>query len=201
MFTKKILAAAITSQPSANGVADAIDFDGTNDYLSRSSDLVGNADGKTFTFSAWVWVGATSGSSIYSSGRNDIVVDVTDTSCGLDIIFRNTAGTIICRVQQSTAGPGAIPRNTYFHLLLSADLTSAANRHIYIHDAPLTSATWPTYLNQNIDFTTTNHKVSGIVGSTNLGSRLSHVFLAYEYIDLSVEANRRIFITADRKPA
>ena len=51
MFTKKILAAAITSQPSANGVADAIDFDGANDYLSRSSDLVGNTDGKTFTFS------------------------------------------------------------------------------------------------------------------------------------------------------
>ena len=36
----------------ASGVADAIDFDGVTDYLSRSSDLVGNADGKTFTFSA-----------------------------------------------------------------------------------------------------------------------------------------------------
>jgi hypothetical protein len=40
-------------QKSAGGgdLPVGVDFDGTNDYLSRSSDLVGNADGKTFTFS------------------------------------------------------------------------------------------------------------------------------------------------------
>lgn len=31
--------------------------------------------------------------------------------------------------------------------------------------------------------------------------RLAHVFLDYTYRDLSIEANRRLFITADRKPA
>ena len=201
MFTKKILAAAITSQPSASGVADAIDFDGATDYLSRSSDLIGNADGKTFTFSAWVWAGATSGSAIYSSNRNDIVVDVAGTACGLSIFFRSTAGTNICVVQQAAAGAGAIPRNTYFHLLLSVDLTSTVNRHIYINDVSLTSATWSIYLNQDIDFTTPNHEIAGRVSLTKLGARLAHVFLDYTYRDLSIEANRRLFITADRKPA
>jgi hypothetical protein len=45
-----------------------IDFDGTNDSLSRSSDLTGNADGKTFTFSAWVYRGEDATGTIYSSG-------------------------------------------------------------------------------------------------------------------------------------
>ena len=35
--------------------AEGVDFDGTYDYLSRSTDLVGNVDSKTFTFSAWVY--------------------------------------------------------------------------------------------------------------------------------------------------
>ena len=35
----------------------AIGFDGTNDFLSRSSDFTGNTDGKTFTFSGWVYIG------------------------------------------------------------------------------------------------------------------------------------------------
>ena len=30
---------------------EGVDFDGVNDYLSRSTDLVGNVDSKTFTFS------------------------------------------------------------------------------------------------------------------------------------------------------
>ena len=37
-------------------VPEAVDFDGVEDYLSRSEDLVGNSDGKTFTFSSWVYI-------------------------------------------------------------------------------------------------------------------------------------------------
>jgi hypothetical protein len=33
-----------------------IEFDGSNDYLTRTTDLVGNQDSKTFTFSCWVYV-------------------------------------------------------------------------------------------------------------------------------------------------
>jgi len=48
-----------TSQVAATATqAEAVDFDGTNDYLRRTSDLTGNTDGKTFTFSFWSRISA-----------------------------------------------------------------------------------------------------------------------------------------------
>ncbi len=50
-------------------VAEAVDFDGEDDYLSRSSDLIGNQDSKTFTFSTWVYPDSnkTGSQAIYNS--------------------------------------------------------------------------------------------------------------------------------------
>ena len=53
-MSMKELMAAGNSLPTGD-TPEGVSFDGTNDYLSRSSDLTGNADGKTFTFSAWVY--------------------------------------------------------------------------------------------------------------------------------------------------
>ena len=70
MTLAKALQAAAGNTP-AGDLAAAIDFDGTNDYLSRSSDMTGNADGKTFTFSAWIY--ETSGNSkIYQAGSSEM---------------------------------------------------------------------------------------------------------------------------------
>ena len=195
MFTKKILAAAIKSQPSANGVADAIDFDGTNDYLSRSSDLVGNTDGKTFTFSAWVWLGETPTAYVMQndSGRFYIQVSQTQISVSAD----NTSGTNVLRCQSILVNP---PKNTFLHILVSVDLSDTAKRFVYVNDT-IVSPTWTTYANSAIDFTATAWGCSAASGGgSNFKGRLSHIFLDYTYRDLSIEANRRLFITADRKP-
>ena len=53
------------TQVSAVTQAEAVDFDGTNDYLRRTSDLTGNTTSKTFTFSAWIWQGSTTTSYMY----------------------------------------------------------------------------------------------------------------------------------------
>lgn len=200
MFTKKILAAAITSQPSANGVADAIDFDGANDYLSRGSDLVGNTDGKTFTFSAWVWIksgqtgiiGGTSGGAekwgLYTDGA------------GIYLQFYNSSGTIV--FEAYIAGPGSsIASQSFLHLLISIDVSNVANRFVYVNDQSAT-VTWTTYINTTLKFTHTNQYVgmAATTGSPKISGRLAHVYLDKTYRDLSVEANRRLFITADRKP-
>ena len=34
---------------------EGVSFDGVTDYLSRSTDLVGNVDSKTFTFNCWIY--------------------------------------------------------------------------------------------------------------------------------------------------
>ena len=195
MFTKKILAAAITSQPSANGVADAIDFDGANDYLSRSSDLVGNVDGKTFTFSAWVDIRNTKGTyAIYSAGGY------------FEVKF--SGGSSLYAAGVTAAGGAAFSFEianakdlylfgSFFHILVSVNLSNTGNRYVYINDQQQ-SPSWTMYNDVLIDFTRSSHTVAG---SQLLKGRLAHVFLDYQYRDLSITANRRLFITADRKPA
>ena len=181
--------------------AQAIDFDGTNDYLSRSTDLVGNADSKTFTFSAWVYLkDAPSVEYIYEtrqagSHRASFVVNST----GVRMIMRNSAGTIIYNVESTNP----IPTETWVHILITADLANAANRFIYIQDT-LQTNTYNTYTNDFISWTNNAHAVAATttgLASVNFSGRLSNVFLDYTYRDLSVEANRRLFVTADLRPA
>lgn len=186
----------------ASGVADAIDFDGATDYLSRSSDLVGNADGKTFTFSAWVWNsqnalsyilasedsgGATQGFVVWVANTNYIRAQGFDTSGATNLSVDIPSQTF--------------PKETWLHYLISVDLTNSSNRAVYVNDTAVT-ATWNTYTNSNINYTNNRWAIAAqLAGSAKFKSRLAHVYLDYTYRDLSVEANRRLFITADRKPA
>lgn len=203
MFTKKILAAAITSQPSASGVADAIDFDGATDYLSRASDLAGNADGKTFTFSAWFYPKSDTGS-VYCASIDTVAATASFTvnaaSGAFQIQARNSSGTSILVVSGSAATFLGFAHNTLNHILVSVDLANTSNRSIYLNDV-LQNPTWTTYTNDVIDFTQAVHFVGKRHDGALHQERIAHVYLDKQYRDLSVEANRRLFITADRKPA
>lgn len=172
-----------------------IDFDGTNDYLSRSSDLVGNADGKTFTFSAWVYPAETGDIYCYysdASGTQRVGI-ITNNTGGVSITCRNSSGTNIL-VASTTE---VVPLNTFTHILVSVDLASTGNRAVYINDQAA-SVTWTTYTNDSINFSVSRHAI-GAVSTSGFGRkcRLAGVYLDYTYRDLSVESNRRDFIDAD----
>jgi len=101
---------------------------------------------------------------------------------------------------------GSIPKDTFTHVLVSFDMANAANRHVYINDVAVTP-TYTTYDNTNLLFSTNTYRHvvgSGWVFNTisdYTNGRLSNVFLDYTYRNLSVEANRRLFITAEGTPA
>jgi hypothetical protein len=179
-----------------------VDYDGTNDYLSRATDLTGNSDGKTFTFSAWIY--ETSGNSkIYhidnGSGatRFQISFDGTGASSKLEMTATNPSGTTVLNIDSPTSN---LSNNTWQHILISIDLTNASNRYIYINDVSQ-SVTWNTYSNDNIDFTSAYLAIGaatysgGVYGQVK--GRLAGVYLDYTYRDLSIEANRRLFIDDD----
>ena len=173
---------------------EGVSFDGSNDYLSRSSDMTGNADGKTFTFSCWVY--GTGGGTIYHSGGAGFTDGISihfEASGELNIKMDNPSGSTVFSVEHG----GAMPLNTWNHLLISCDMSSTSNRHIYVSDAALGN-TYLTYTNSDIDFTSTNHSVNKL---NKIKGRLSHLFLDYTYRDLSVTANRRLFIDSDGKPS
>jgi len=179
---------------------EAIDFDGTNDYLSRSSDLVGNTDGKTFTFSCWVYNYHTTSLSLYSS----------KTSAGTINIYVNNSGTLYIQMVNATgteirlnweAPSKTIPFGTWVNIIISMNMASTSYRHIYVSDKVVTGA-YTFYANEDILFAHTDHYINSNLGSSERGKgRLSHAFLDYTYRDLSTESNRRLFCTEDLKPA
>lgn len=183
-----------TSGDIASGVVEpeGVDFDGVNDYLSRSSDLVGNVDSKTFTFSAWVYV---SNDNVYVYGSsNGAIFSYTASNGNLGVYLKNSVGTTIL-----SATASKIQSNTFTHVLVSLDLANTSHRYIYLNDV-LTTPTWATFTNDSINFTDTNHYINNYNTGNDGTCRLSNIFLDYTYRDLSIEANRRLFITADGKP-
>jgi hypothetical protein len=184
-----------TTPAAASGdTPEGVSFDGSNDYLSRSSDLTGNADSKTFTFSAWVYPEHDGSWAIYSidTFKFRIYGNASQTL----IIGRNSASTNIYYYDTYNA----LPKQSWSHLIVSVDLTNTSRNHIYINE--IDKSTYSTFTNDNIDFTNTSHYIANSQSSgKEFKGRLAHVFLDYTYRDLSIESNRRLFIDADGKPA
>lgn len=185
--------------------ANAIDFDGTNDYLSRASDMTGNTTSATFTFSAWVWRDSATQGMIYctnGSGSSTSERFTASISSGgaLQVVGYNSSGSQ--RLNFSTAA-GSVPVGTWTSILVSINLDDTANRWVYINDVAV-SPTWNNYTSDPtaINFSGGSHYIARYVTSSIFfDGRLSNVFLDYTYRDMSVTANRRLFITADLKPA
>lgn len=192
-----------TSQVVATATqAEAIDFDGTNDYLIRSTDLTGNTDGKTFTFSAWVWSDVSGLSYIYTTDNtSDSRVQTWISTTQVGLYMKNPSGVVVLNAS-ATVPNNNPPKNTWIHVLWSIDLTSTSNRSCYINDVLQSTVSWDAYSNDLIDFTQTNHNIAGgpVLGGYTK-ARLSNVYLDKTYRDMSVTANRRLFVTADLKPA
>lgn len=197
MAVRDVVQAAAGVGGGAGDLAAAIDFDGTNDYLSRSSDMTGNVNSKTFTFSCWIYPGSGAGSDvIYASSTSYFDHNNSE---GVDVVLRNTSnGTVLLASLPSNS----VPVDTFSHFLISVDLSNTSNRYVYVNDVNITSGVaWSTYTNQEIDWTDTPHQIGAEGGGNKLIGRLSNVFLDYTYRDLSVTNNRRLFITEDGKPA
>jgi hypothetical protein len=199
-----LLKAAGISNSSSDAVdPEGVSFDGSSDYLSRSSDLTGNADGKTFTFSAWVYTSDTSSRSIYnsrpSSGTDVGIQFFMTNGTSLSVYGKKSDGSVVINFTLSNA----FSKNSFYHVLVSVNLANTSDRTVYIGDVDRTaSVTWTTYVNANIDFSTSQHYISNRAsGGAEFYGRLAHVFLDYTYRDLSVTANRRLFIDADGKPS
>lgn len=77
-------------------------------------------------------------------------------------------------------------------------MSNTSNRFVYINDQAST-VTWSAYNNKNIGFVRPAHGVgayaSGSGGFSN--GHFAHFYLDYTYRNLSVEANRRLFIDAN----
>lgn len=187
--------------------AEAIDYDGTNDYLSRSSALSGSSASKTFTFSCWMWLGPQTASTYPRMFKIGV-----DNTTFFEVIWTGYAsGTGNIWVQARTGGsldlnwqitPSQEFNNTWINLLISCDMANTANRSVYINDISQGTGAFSNYNNATLPFNTATQYVAYDPVNVNYyRGRISNLFLDLTYRDMSVTANRRLFVTADLKPA
>jgi hypothetical protein len=169
-------------------------------YMTRGSGLVGAADSKTGIFSVWLnpalgprqnaalLVGDLSSGKVYIYLRHPL----GDTTIAYFVVETSTAG--FC----STVTPADIPVNAgWIHILCSWD-TSTNTRHIYVDD--VVNQDPSSFSNNNIDYTNPDWGVGNIFSDSYQGDMAELYFAPGQFLDFSVVANRRKFISVYGKP-
>lgn len=171
----------------------ATNFDGTNDYMSRGGDLTGIADGKQGTVSLWTKFAGGDGTDFSIISASNDISSVFE-KFGVGRLSSNSlrikaAGVFSINI----AGPWVVSSG-WIHILSSWD-AATDTMHIYISNV---AKTVPTLTNANIDYTSGQFRVGASAngGVQKLNGCLSEVWFDTSYIDLSVESNRRKFISA-----
>lgn len=173
------------------------DFDGSADYYIRGADLTGNADGKEGIFSAWVRFDGGDSSTlriITNSGTYFSIYKSTDNKIYLR--GEDDGGTKRLEVKSTTQYYAS--DTAWHHILFSWDL-NAGDTHLYIDDVDRKNEI--TADDAEVDYTRADWTIGAQVNAANkLNGTISKLYFALEYLDLSVEANRRKFIDANGLP-
>lgn len=180
----------------------AASFNGSNVYLTRDGGLTGAADSKQLTISFWIKRNTSTGFQSIITATNTLGggdyqsrFELRDTTNFFAWFILNSAGTTILQVETTSA----IPFDEWTHIIGSFDLTSTSKRWVYVNGV-LDAATYTTYTNDTGDFTKADWAVGGWPNGGNLydGDIADLWFAPGVYIDLSIEANLRKFVTASR---
>lgn len=183
-------------------VVIAVEFDGANDYIDYGDVSASLTDSKLVTISMWVklpaWP-ALDGRIINFDASNN-------TRFGL-FYFAATSGRFSFQGRQPAGGASTLvvnvddlPINSWFHFLVSIDMASGVQA--YVNDAAA-NLTVTTRTDAVLDFTC-NHTSIGrfIAAQANLfDGYISELWMDIgTALDISVQANRRKFISAAGKP-
>lgn len=211
---------------SAGGfTVDAADFDGTNDYLSRTSSFTGLVDSKTGLMSAWINLDTILIDS-QSDEQSTVLVGEVVGGGGLGPValielkavkapvFGGAVGKYRLIYQASDTGANTIfgsnsatdlTFNTWVHVMASFDVNTASLQFYVNNVSDVTGITFPQ--NINIPYTSATKWMVG--GMDNLSSTVAFVpipgwdgglaevfFAPGQTLDLSNSSNRAKFISA-----
>jgi hypothetical protein len=176
----------------------AVHFDGSNDYL-HSNSITGFTNDKKGTVSFWYrqlsnprgWI------LHQTAGAFSIVGNNSAGSGEITIKGKNTGGTQIL----SLLTTGQTMDYEWHHYMASWDMSDSAKRHIYI-DGIADSFTVFAYTDDVLNYTTPAYAVGSLVGvGEKYEGDLADFWLDFgTYIDLSIEQNRRKFISENGMP-
>ncbi len=186
--------------PSGPYVTTAVNFDGTNDYGLRGSDLTGNADSAVGIFSFWIKFNGGDGvtQTIFSDTNTRVRVKRLSTTNKLEVRLLN-AGATAGLVMESNAT--IMVADGWTHVLVGWDQVGLTHS-IYIDDVSGSTVTLVD-TTATIDYTQPDFSIgANISGTTKLNACLADFqFENTTTLDFPIEANRRLFIDASGKPA
>ena len=175
-------------------VANAVDFDGSNDYVSRDS-LSSVIDGTDGIFTCFFRLDG-------GNANNILILNLRATGpTDKILVYRNSANKIIVNFSSQlkiTSSSTFLAGSGWHSLLLSWNATS---EHLRIDDAD--EETLVTNNGTVHDYTsgTDLTQVGAQSGSLKWNGCLSEVYFnTVDFLDFSVEANRRLFVDGDNKP-
>lgn len=178
---------------------NAVNFDGSNDYMYRGAGLAGASDAATGIFHCWFRI---------TSATNAIITNTNQTlrfgfGGGNNLsLYLSDGGSNSITFSGSTNYTGG----TWHSLLWSWNTNfSAGNKisRLYVDDAIPAGTLSDTSSAFNTDYTQTEWYIGATnsSGANKFSGDVSQIYLAFgQFLDFSVVANRRAFITAANKP-
>lgn len=178
-----IFLGAGTPVPPGDYVPYVGQFDGTNDYLRRTSAVTGLANVKTFTFATWLKFNGSDGAihrimTISTTGFTSRLALTRNTSNVISVVGWSSAATEILNITGSTALTNS---SGWVHVYICIDLSNTALRKIYVNGVAET-LTVTTYTNAILDMAAVNH-VNTIAGSGVSTPSLAAIALADLWFD------------------
>ena len=173
----------------ANGVV----FDGTNDYISRTSALTGIADGAVGLVSFWV-KGAAPGSSSdllsAGTGAGEFIGFFFSATTGVaNFVLRRSTGAICLSMESSSAALDG----SWHHVLAAWDTAADASCKVYVDGSDVT--TLSTRTANNIDYTVASWRIGAQINTANfkMAADVAELYFTTEWIDITSSANREKF--------
>jgi len=176
--------------------ANPVFFDGSGDFLDDASDLGAIGGSTQLTASFWIRPTGAGGSNeqIFntSGGRINFRLRTDDT---FQLLANTSAPQIVFRYQGTTT----INRDEWSHVLLSFD-AATTTLNVYINDVAASGSF--TEQNRTIDSYESNYAIgANTSGTSSFTGDIADFWMDFgTYIDFSVEANRRDFISATGNP-
>lgn len=183
----------------------AVTFDGTNDYLLRGSDYTGSADGSLGIFSGWIKFNGGDGANqnfVHHTAGAGTVRRLSTNLLEFDVFTQTNSGINRLTVRSSNTYTVS---GTWLHVLCSWSTNfSAGNKisHLYVNDVSDKVVFEDVGTVANINYTVAEHSVGGRVdGGGKLNGDMAQIYYAPgQFLDFSVEANRRLFISSSGGP-
>ena len=190
-----------------NAGADFIS--GGIDYMRATSGM-GISDGYVGTFSCWIKRSSTATSqapvwlTVDSGGWDEFQIRESEFVDVLQLYIQGNGATdyIIFQTDEGVLGRD----DTWHHLLLSWNTNFAADSkicHMYVDDAEVYSAASDDFGAMTLPYGENDWGVSNTIVRTSsayIDGGVSHMWFDDSFIDLSVKANRRKFITSTHRP-